>query len=58
MFDEGDKSNMILLDDVKCNGSEGTINNCTHLGFGVHNCHHREDIGVICSKYRGEICII
>lgn len=58
MFDEGDKSNMILLDDVKCNGSEGTINNCTHLGFGVHNCHHREDIGVICSKYTGEICII
>lgn len=58
MFDEGDKLNMILLDDVKCNGSEGIINNCIYLGFGVYNCYYCEDIGVICSKYMGEICII
>lgn len=56
-FDEGDKSKMILLDDVRCNGNEGTINSCTHSGLGIHNCHHDEDIGVICSKYRSEICI-
>lgn len=47
-FDEGDKSKMILLDDVRCNGNEGNINSCTHLGLGIHNCHHNEDIGVIC----------
>lgn len=47
-FDEGDKSKMILLDDVRCNGNEGTINSCTHSGLGIHNCHHDEDIGVIC----------
>lgn len=56
-FGEGDKSKMILLDDVRCNGNEGTINSCTHSGLGIHNCHHNEDIGVICSKYRSEICI-
>lgn len=57
MFHWGDKSKMILLDDVQCNGNEENIYSCTHLGLGIHDCHHDEDIGVICSKYRSELCI-
>lgn len=49
---------MILLDDVRCNGNEGIINSCIYLGFGIYYCYYNEDIGVICSKYRSEICII
>lgn len=48
MFPKGDTSIMILLDNVACNGNEGNINSCSHLGFGIHNCGHSEDVGVIC----------
>ena len=38
----------IWLDDVQCTGSEESILDCDHRGFGVHNCDHREDVGIIC----------
>lgn len=40
----------IWLDDVECTGSEDSILNCSHRGFGVHNCDHTEDVGIICGK--------
>lgn len=41
----------IWLDNVDCTGSEDSIINCDHNGFGVHNCDHTEDIGIICGKF-------
>ncbi|KAG7466210.1 hypothetical protein MATL_G00162410 [Megalops atlanticus] len=48
-FGEG-KHLKILLDDVQCEGTEGTLLDCKHAGIGNHNCAHYEDAGVICGN--------
>ncbi|NWR57909.1 DMBT1 protein, partial [Bucorvus abyssinicus] len=39
----------IWLHEVNCTGAEGGITECSLKPWGVHNCSHGEDAGVVCS---------
>ena len=44
----GEGTGNILLDDVRCQGSEADLLTCEHRGLLTHNCGHGEDAGVLC----------
>jgi len=46
----GSGTGQIWLDDVNCNGSETHIGNCSHNGWGTHDCSHSEDVSVRCIR--------
>ena len=45
----GEGSGDILLDEIECTGSEISLEDCSKSEFGVNNCKHEEDAGVICT---------
>ncbi|KAJ8040673.1 Deleted in malignant brain tumors 1 protein [Holothuria leucospilota] len=44
----GEGVDPVWLDDVACTGSEDNIGSCGNNGWGIEDCRHREDAGVIC----------
>ena len=45
----GQTSGEIWLDNVDCRTGEVWLANCTHRGWGVEDCHHGQDVGVVCN---------
>ena len=45
----GQGSGQIWLDEIHCIGSESSIRNCTHSGWGAHDCVHEEGASVKCT---------
>jgi len=45
----------IWLDKLQCNGTERDVAECSHNGWGVHNCQHREDVAVSCADTKVEV---
>ncbi len=46
----------IVLDDVECTGTEQRLEDCAHLPFGLHDCVHAEDAGVVCLCEHYKLC--
>jgi len=46
----GQGRGQIWLENLSCTGSEAQLTNCSHNGFGSHDCGHHEDAGLVCNS--------
>lgn len=45
----GEGVDPIWMEETGCQGGEASLFNCTHSGWGIHNCVHSEDASVVCN---------
>ncbi|XP_065913717.1 scavenger receptor cysteine-rich domain-containing group B protein-like isoform X2 [Dysidea avara] len=46
----GQGRRQIWLENLSCTGSESQLFDCTHNGYGSHDCGHHEDAGLVCNN--------
>ena len=44
----GAKDGPVWLNEVNCTGTESTLAACPHGGWGINDCDHTKDAGVVC----------
>ncbi|KAK7910452.1 hypothetical protein WMY93_015136 [Mugilogobius chulae] len=55
----GQGTGPIWMNSVACTGSETELTQCGHLDFGIYNCVHGDDAGVICKgKVRVQVNLL
>ena len=55
-FRSGPAGGFIWLENVKCNGNEASILECSYDGWGNTSCSHHDDVGISCTgKFRLQI---
>ncbi|XP_029365231.1 galectin-3-binding protein A [Echeneis naucrates] len=47
----------IWLDDINCNGTESHLFSCGFKNWGVSDCSHKEDVGIICETGNDNVTI-
>ena len=50
----GEGSGNVWMSNLACNGSESSISECPHIGWGETSCIHSQDAGVTCGS---ECCL-
>ena len=51
----GPGNGIIWMDEVTCTGNERSLTECPHIGWGIEDCDHMEDAGVLCSSNKNVI---
>ena len=44
------RDRLVLLDNVRCNGDEGSLKNCSHVIIGVFSCLLGHATSAVCSN--------
>ena len=57
LLGRGSVTTPIHLDEVTCVGSELALSQCYHSDYGIHDCSHAEDAGVICESKCVCVCV-
>ncbi len=47
-FSPGTTFQNIWLNNLRCLGTEDSLNSCSHSGVGNHDCTHGQDVGLKC----------